>query len=156
MKKIIIGTAIVIALALIAVFFLAPHSSPLVPSSPSAVMKTTAPVPIQGAPTSTEIILGTPHGSVTMKNFYLSSVGAEEQYIILARNNNYEITYDPGANRFYLSIAQQPYETNRTQAETDFLARLGIGKPDACKLTVAEGFADTQTGASLSFCHPGL
>jgi hypothetical protein len=99
-------------------------------------------VKIYQMPTSTMITLGTPHGSVTMKNFYLSSAGAEDQFIVLTANNNYEITYDPGTNVFYIYVAATPYNANRAQAEANFLARLGLDKTDACKLTVNLSFCD--------------
>ncbi len=152
MKKIIIGIVIVVVLAAAIagiVSYFASRSGSGGTASTSGTTSSTAAalVKIYQMPTSSMITLGTPHGSVTMKNFYLTSAGAEDQFIVLAMNSNYEITYDPAANEFYIYIAAAPYEANRTQAEADFLARLGVSKTDACKLTVGE---NGKTG--LSFC----
>jgi hypothetical protein len=152
MKKIILGVIIIIVLAAIIAVIVSRFGSGLQPgsaSAPSAASSTAAaPTQIYQMPTSTMLTLGTPYGSVKMKNFYLSSLGAEEQFIVLAQNGNYEITYDPAANQFYIYVVQMPYDANRVQAESDLLSRLGIGKADACKLTVG------PTG--LSFCGSGV
>jgi hypothetical protein len=113
---------------------------------------------MSGVPTSATITLGTSQGSVTMNNFYQSSLGAQEQYIILKQNANYEINYDTYVSMFYIYVFQAPFSTNRTQAENDFLTTLNISQADACKLDVGEGAAPSvdQSLASstlpLSFC----
>ncbi len=166
MKKIIIGLIIVIVLAALAAAIVSHLKSSGAADQPGSGAGSTATsngsstnsdssaiVKIYQMPTSTTITLGTPHGSVMMKNFYLASAGAEDQFIILATSSNYEITYDPDTNEFYIYVAAAPYAANRAQAESDFLARLGIGNTDACKLNVGEALGGQKAGG-LSFCSP--
>jgi len=155
MRKIIIGIITVIVLAvIIAAIFSRINAGSSSTQNIATESHAETPGKIYAMPTSTTITLGTPHGSVTMKNFYLSSAGAEENFIVLAQDDAYQITYDPTTNSFYLSVQQAPYDTVRIQAETDFLERLGITKTDACKLNVTEGFGNQQ--ASLSFCKSSV
>lgn len=116
-------------------------------------------VPVYRVPTSTTIMMGGPRGTVRMDNFYAKALGADDQFIVIAQNANYEATYDTDTNNFYLYIAQAPFDANRAQAESDFLALLNIDQSDACKLNVSEGFASGSLYGSqqlpLSFCPGG-
>ena len=102
--------------------------------------------------------LGTPHGAVTVNNFYKTALGAEDEFIIIAKNSNYEINYDTNDSGFDLDIKQPPFDANRASAEENFLSVLGVSKSDACKLTVAveaEVAADPNSKREsfpLSFC----
>jgi hypothetical protein len=127
--------------------------------APSAQTNANGLVPVYRIPTSTTITMGGPRGTVTMDNFYAKALGADDQFIVMAQNANYEITYDTNTNNFYLTITQAPFDANRIQAESGFLSLLNIDQSDACKLSVSEGFASgslygSQTLA-LSFCGTG-
>jgi hypothetical protein len=98
------------------------------------------------------------HGSVTIDNFYKTALGAEDEFIVIARNNDYEINYDTSGSGFYIDIKQAPFNTNRASAEKDFLNLLGVDQIDACKLSVAVGAEPAADGnlnggmLPLSFC----
>lgn len=122
-------------------------SDPLVP-----------PAQMYGAPTSTIITIGTSQGVVSVNNFYQTSIGAQEQYIIIKQNANYEINYDTYFSVFYIAITGQPFATWQSAAEQDFLQTLGVSTTDACKLDAEEGVIPSGTGSNsstsflLSFC----
>jgi hypothetical protein len=160
MKQAFIFVGAMFLLGGLMIFLLIPHlgfaqdtgqpadefSDPLIPPSQ-----------MQWAPTSTTITLGTPQGSVVVNNFYESSVGGQEQYIILKQNTEYEINYDTYVSSFYIYFPQTPTDATRAQAESDFLSALGIDKANACRLTVAEGVrspdpSSTDQTLPLSFC----
>lgn len=153
MRKIILFGVTIFLAAVAGVLLFSPHegmaqsgdefSDPLVP-----------PAEMYGAPTSTTITIGTSQGVVSMNNFYQTGVGAQEQYIIIKQNDNYEINYDTYFSGFYIAIKGQPFATWQTAAEQDFLQTLGVTTTDACNLTVAEGneaVSSTEKYA-LSFC----
>lgn len=123
-------------------------SDPLVP-----------PAQMYGAPTSTTITIGTPQGVVSVNNFYQTGVGAQEQYIIIKRNSNYEIDYDTYFSIFYIAITGQPFATWQPVAERDFLQTLGVSTTDACKLDASEGAVSSAGNSNtsgllpLSFCN---
>lgn len=161
MKKIFIGILIVIIVIAALLWFLFRASpTPVTPSnsgvaSPAANSGELSPV--YQVPASPTITLGTSHGSVTVNNFYKIAPGAEDEFIVIARNDNYEINYDTTNSGFYIDIKQPPFTANRASAEADFLNLLGVNQADACKLTVAIGAepaASAGSGGSfpLSFC----
>jgi hypothetical protein len=118
-------------------------SDPLVP-----------PAQMSDAPTSTTITIGTSQGVVSMNNFYQTGVGAQEQYIIIKQNTNYEINYDTYFSSFYIAIMGQPVATWQPVAEQDFLQTLGVSTTDACKLDVAEGVISSAAGSNSSTSFP--
>jgi hypothetical protein len=162
MKKIFIGIFIIIIVTAAFLWFLFHPSSPSVAPGSSSVIGTTtgssALSPVYQIPASATIILGTLHGLVTVKNFYKTALGAEDEFIIITQNDNYEINYNTTDSGFYLDIKQAPFDANRASAETNFLNLLGVSQVDACKLTVAVGVEPTaDSGLSgkalpLSFC----
>lgn len=85
--------------------------------------------------------IGTPRGAVSVRNFYASALGAEEQFVILKKNENYEINYDTYTSGFSIYISAAPFAANRLAAEKDFLDILGIDAIEACKLNVWEDAA---------------
>jgi hypothetical protein len=162
MKKIFIGIFIIIIIAAAFYWFLF-HSSPVGTtaqnsSSENPVASSNELSPIYQIPASATITIGTAHGSVTVNNFYKSALGAEDEFIILAKNNDYEINYDTDSSAFYLDIKQAPFDINRASAEANFLNLLGVDQLDACKLTVAVGAEPVVDSglngkvSPLSFC----
>lgn len=153
MKKIFIGVFIIIIIAAIFLWFL--FRSSLAPAAPinsgsaNAVVSSNEFSPVYQIPASVTITIGTSQGSVTVDNFYKEALGAEDEFIILARNDNYEINYDTTDSGFYLDIKQPPFAINRTSAELNFLTLLGVGQSDACKLKVAVG-AEPAADAGLN------
>lgn len=104
--------------------------------------------------------IGTPRGAVGVRNFYKTALGAEEQFVILKKNENYGINYDTYTSGFsiYIYISAAPLEANRLAAEKDFLDILDIDMIEACKLNIWEGVSpDADKNLSgvnmgLSFC----
>jgi len=106
------------------------------------------------------IIIGTTHGSVSVKNFYISNpeVG-EAGTVIIEETQNYFIAYDTLSSDFWVAITGTPLATWRQAAEQDFLNILQINKSDACKLNVLQGILNDPNSqlqgiaSSLSFCN---
>jgi hypothetical protein len=164
MKKIFIiaGSVVLLCILGFGAWFFFGHTNSAAVSSGNAPQQNGNPqefTPIYSAPTSTTIVLGTSNGLVTINNFYLTALGAQDEFIVLAKNDNYEITYDTTTNSFYIYIRQAPFVSNRTQAEQNLLKILNINPSDACKLGLKEGFAQgssmTNSGVGLSFCASG-
>lgn len=107
-------------------------------------------------PAGDTISIGTSKGAVQVKNFYKNSLAWEDQYIIIAQNSQYEITYDTTASQFFLYIPNSPSDAVRSEYETALLNLLGVSKTDACKLNILEGFsASSPYGTkpmNLSIC----
>lgn len=161
MKKYIIIGAVIVLLIIGGWLFLAHgNASPSINSiTAQSAAKSDSLGPIYHVPSSTTIVLGATKGSVTINNFYKEALGSQDQFIVIAQNSNYEITYDTDTNVFYLSIANSSADANQIQAENAFMTILGITQADACRLNVEEGFTqgfstkNTQLG--LSFCSSG-
>lgn len=113
-----------------------------------------------GFPKGETIAIGTPSGSVVVKNFYPRIVGGEEESVVILKTPSYFVSYDTFDSSFWIALTAKPFSEARVLAEKDFLAMLGIGQDDACRLEVKVGVpyrADpSQAGKStgLSFC-PG-
>jgi hypothetical protein len=105
--------------------------------------------PIYHIPSSTTITIGTVNGAITVKNFYASALGAEDEFVVLVRNSAYEITYDTSVSSFYIGIHKGPLADVRVQAETDFMNQLQVSQLDACKLDIIEG-VDASVDPSLA------
>ncbi len=108
-------------------------------------------------PAGEKIQLGTAKGIVEVNNFYRSVVAAQEQFLIIKREGNYEVTYDTASSAFFINISKGSFDSVRPSAEDGFLKFLGVSREDACKLDVAVGAArevsDAPRGvAPLSFC----
>ena len=159
MKKIFIGIFIIIIVAIFVWFLFHFQSQSIAPTSPpEATTNSNEFSPLYQIPPAATITLGTTHGSVTLNNYYKAALGAEDEFIVIAKNDSYEINYDTTDSGFYLDIKQAPFNANRVLAEASFLNLLGVSRIDACKLTVVEG-AETAANSglkgrsfSLSFC----
>lgn len=153
MKKILIGISIVVCVIIIVAWFLfrssPPSAVPVSPGDSGITANSNELSPLYQIPPTATITLGTSHGSVTVNNFYKTALGAEDEFIVIAKNDHYEINYDTTDSGFYLDIKQAPFGENRASAETSFLNLLGVSHIDACKLTVAEG-AEPAANSGLS------
>ncbi len=99
-------------------------------------------------PKEDKITIGTANGSVEMNNFYKKAIDTEEGSVILTDNNDYEISYDRSASKFYIYLRNPG---SRSKAESELLNILGIGQKEACKLDVSVAAGQTSVG-NLSFC----
>ena len=113
-------------------------------------------------PTGSMFQIGTGQGVVTVKNFYNTDayITEDQQTVVLVENNNYSIVYNRGDSGFIIDFVSVPdsLQTERTAAEADFLAQLGVSQADACKLNVDEHVTDKTSpdygsAMGLSFCN---
>ncbi|MDP3948666.1 MAG: hypothetical protein Q8Q17_01815 [bacterium] len=101
-------------------------------------------------PKTETISIGTGNGAVEVKNFYKKIVDTEEGFVIMADNENYQISYERSTSVFYIDLRTET--VLQTKAESDFLSVLGISQQDACKLNVLVFHAGQSNGTNLSFC----
>ncbi len=170
MQRIFVIIAIVVAVALIgfgAWWFFAGKSAgnPDISAGPSgglpAASSSVSADFWNNKPTTPTFVLQGAQGSVTVKNFYLANPEKggtrpevdEGDVVILVRAKDYFISYDELNNDFWVAVTGSPAEQARAEAETGFLAILGISKQDACRLTVSVGSsAAGSVSGPLSFC----
>ena len=113
-------------------------------------------------PSGDTIVIGTPQGSVTMKNFYKAVLDTEEGFAILRDRSDYQIAYDTNTSRFSIAVLGAPFDEARKKAEADFLSILGITKNDACRLAVSvvssarNSEVQAEKNMGLSFCAAGV
>ena len=101
-------------------------------------------------PKTETISIGTGNGSIEVKNFYKTLVDTEEGSIIMADNENYQISYERSTSVFYIHFRNDA--VSQSQAEADLLNVLGISQQDACKLNVLVFQSGLAEGSRLSFC----
>ena len=98
---------------------------------------------------------------VEVNNFFSSSEKIDPQGDReLSQSNKYSIQYFPQFNSFLISLNASPFEEVRSEAEQDFIKKLGLDEKTACKLPVNiatsqkanPGFAGRNY--PLSFCPP--
>ncbi|RJQ28929.1 hypothetical protein C4571_02730 [Candidatus Parcubacteria bacterium] len=160
MKKsiILISLALVLVLTTVLLFTFGRKSEPAPPKGP-----VTGGLPAVSAtstiPQGENLAIGTPSGTVTVKNFYRDPVELNsERDALITRTGDYDIVYLAGDSSFLITISRLPFDAARQAAEGGFLRVLQIAKDEACKLRVAlrvprfvdEGLAGKDFG--LSFC----
>ncbi len=101
-------------------------------------------------PKTDMVSIGTGNGAVEVKNFYKTLVDTEEGFVIMADNENYQISYDRSDSVFYIHFRNA--EVSQSQAESELLNILGVGQQDTCKLSVLVFQAGQSNGTNLSFC----
>jgi len=98
---------------------------------------------------------------VEVNNFFSSSEKIDPQGDReLSQSNKYSIQYFPQFNSFLISLNASPFEKVRSEAEQDFIKKLGLDEKTACKLLV--NIATSQKtdpefagrNYPLSFCPP--
>ena len=111
---------------------------------------------ISSFPLGETLMLGTPDGIVTTKNFYLDALRIVEGLeLVIEESDAYSISYLIPESAFYITVARS---VAVEEAEAALPALLGISRSDACKLkaTVVIPLAsgDSRSGKSypLSFC----
>jgi hypothetical protein len=157
-KKIIIIGCVLIAVIALGIFLWPRLNSQ--PSNVSTATDTPNPgsPPPPAAPSGNTITIGTPNGTVTVKNIYKSFVGWEEEYFTFSQSAGYKFLYNPNNGSFAISINAGPILQTIPQAEAAFLTALGVSKADACKLSVTVGVASVASSdlagkaLGLSFC----
>jgi hypothetical protein len=106
--------------------------------------------------------IGTPQGSVLVKNFYKDAAEVEANIFLIKQTAEYAIVYDAEGGKFFLEFPVKPDDTLRTVAEQDLLRVLGIRERDACNLdasliTLFNIQKKTPgTSMKLSFCTNGI
>jgi hypothetical protein len=102
---------------------------------------------LSDTPTGTLLTIGTPQGSVTVNNFYLSNPPVTDggETVILASTTEYLITYDTSNSSFWIGIDPAQFDAMRPGAEQALLSLLNVSSTDACKLDVSEGTFYTAT-----------
>lgn len=105
-------------------------------------------------PQGETLTIGTDTGAITVKNFYRAAAyESEGGAIVLVERDTHFISYDVARSRFWIAITEAPFASFRKDAESDFLAILGVGQRDACKLDVAVGaYENAASPGRLSFC----
>jgi hypothetical protein len=130
---------------------LPPQSITPPPVGPTPV--TPLPIPVEDT-----IMIGTPQGSVVVKNFYKNAVQVSEYGVLVRRTNLYDIVYFQVESRFLITISDLPVDVAVRAAEKELLDILGITQADACRLTVSLAvprFTDPALSGKefgLSFC----
>ncbi len=111
-------------------------------------------VPVYKVPSSSVITIQTQSGGIPLNNFYSSALGAQDEFVVLARTGSYEIDYDTYTSGFDIDILGGSLSADQPPAEAAFLAMLGIAKTNACRLTVAvsETAVSSTMRLPLSFC----
>jgi hypothetical protein len=164
-RKIIILVLAFAVVVLAGWFFLSRFNFSGNANVPAATVQTSGTTPITpgvtnfpGAPQGDSFVLGTPNGSVTLKNFYKLPVVIDGEFLILENSNDYQITFDTVNSQFFIYASSSPLGAARAKGESAFLAMLGLSESDACKLNVAEGYPAGMPlaglRATLSFCAP--
>lgn len=109
-------------------------------------------------PAGETVQIGTPRGTVVVKNFYKNVVATDEEFFILQKIGNYVISYDTMHGNFTVEILGAPVNETRKAAEENLLNLLDITRADACKLKVIEGISReldknlADKSYPLSFC----
>ena len=106
------------------------------------------------APTGEKI---TASGKI-MDNFFKKSIVNKRGDALITNTKDYQITYFSKEDQFLISILSSPFETNRKQAERQFLTDLNIDEKSACNINViinTPNYANPNeagTNYTLSFC----
>lgn len=114
-------------------------------------------VPLDPAviPQDEKILFGTAMGAVEVNNFYKSARGFDGDALVVSSASNYRIFYNAENSAFGVLLIGSDLGRARTEAEKEFLDKLGILQKEACKLDVMVYSADPAFGGTakrLSFC----
>lgn len=161
----LIASIVIIAAAFVYFLFGGREENvPLDAEPTEEVLDSSSGIPIQFEkfPKGDLLSIGTPQGTVTLKNFYKEVKAQEGDTVLLQRTQNYEIAYDAADSSFWMRIIKQPIQEVRRKAEEDLLVLLGVDRKDACKLKVSwspsREIDPKNSGKSfpLSFCSGGI
>jgi hypothetical protein len=127
------------------------------PSSNNSSVTSTStdegPIP-QGATFSIQ----TPSGIVTVNNFYQGqTIDQNEPGVFIVSTSTYSILYLRADSSFEIDLGPTASASDRTAAETAFVAALGINQSQACDLSVTvyepiDNNSEEGSVGGLSFC----
>jgi hypothetical protein len=129
------------------------------PSSPTSAA---SPTSYGNIPQGDTVVIQTPKGALSVKNFYKSISGVEPSTsaFVLASGPNYVIWYYRADSSFEIELNQDFSSALEREAADDLLLVLGIKDSELCKLNVVVAVPyDRGTGRSaypLSFCQSGI
>ncbi len=160
-------TPIIIAIILIvsaaAWYFLGKKETQSPAAEPPAAPQTesTGGINPAGIPSGETLSLGTPKGTITVKNFYKNAVSIDEEIDVLLRTTaQYTISYSRVDSSFQIVVLAAPVAVNQKSAEADLLSLLGVNQSSACSLKISVIIPlpiDANLGGRiypLSFCPP--
>jgi hypothetical protein len=164
-RIIFIVLAVLLVIGLVVVIIIKKRAPVLVPSQNAvnqgqASSTTQLPVvdQINPFPNEDRFDIGTPFGTISIKNIYPMVIDDNEGTLTLYEREGFYIAYEAASSRFDVSIKGNKFDEERPIAEQRFLNLLDISQTDACKLTV---FVETQYNPDpalyrapqkLSFC----
>ena len=148
------------------IYLIVTRGGSLIEPQPPSPPPSPGPIPVlpptPPAPKGDTIDIGTPQGTVTVKNFYRGAFmvinGTND--VVIKRTEGYDIVYLKINSSFLIQISEKPVPQETERAEKDFLEALGVSRVDACKLKVRIGVplavdsSYTNFDYGLSFC-PG-
>jgi hypothetical protein len=151
MPKIVVAlSALILALAALAVWWLAPSSSAPATNDPEpSIYDDEGDLPLSpsgggsGAATSVDQLSSTTaawHGlPIRVKPFLPATIDPaavdDGDYVLAeATDQGYRISYNLAGQSFLVALLHEPLRAARTAAEADLLARLGISALEACRL----------------------
>ncbi len=111
-------------------------------------------------PPGPTVSIPTQNGSVIVSDPAQNPVEQVGDAAAIAETGQYDIVYYKSEQSFVITLLSQPLQAARDAAEDAFLAKLNIGKGDACKLNVSLAVplsvdsANAGQNFGLSFC-PG-
>lgn len=164
MRKVIIIAAILFVLAVGAlIVFVFRNKTPPAGNIGPVIFPPVLTPPPAPVPEGDTITIGTPNGSVEVKNPYKNAARVEAgDYALIKSTEDYHLLYFSTDSSFLITILNNPFNEVRGRAESDFLSALGITQSQACLLKVAltvpafvnKDLAGTDYG--LSFCQNGV
>lgn len=122
---------------------LLPSGEPYVPSSFQ---------PFNPYPDDARFSIGTPTGSVSVRNFYPDAIDQEENSLVLYQREAYFIVYDMQNNGFWINISADIFDEERAKAEARLMTILDINQTEACRLDIT--VASTYTADPVLYRSP--
>jgi hypothetical protein len=109
-------------------------------------------------PPGDRIGIQTNSGVVQVRNFFGDAKEKNDEYLLLASNERYDILYFREHSSFLISITAAPIQESRLAGEAELLAMLDIATSTSCKLAVSAsvpGYVDENLAGTvygLSYC----
>jgi hypothetical protein len=169
MKRVLVVTGVVLAaLALVLVGYYAfsqKEAEDIAPPEPlpGFGLPPTGPSGPSTLPTGNTITIGTPYGTVAIRNIYRNPVFSQPGvYVLASRSGDYDLVYFPQEGQFLITLNRGPVNEVVANIEEDIAANLGVSRRDACKLDpvirITRGIDEARAGEELrlSFCAEGV
>jgi len=180
-KEIIIGINIIffIAICIVGYFYFTKNPTEQTPTTPNTTTTGGVGIVTPSIPTQTEqgttteegkyssakIDIKTTSGTVSVLNFYKNPqtrIIDPQGDADITETENYTTIFFPKFESFLITIEDGDIRKVRTEAEADFIKKLGITQEQACSLLVSVSvsrFADENAAGQdygLSFCPNGI